>query len=397
MSSASTGSGHGAAPSALGYAYQAETALVELVRRAKVEPATKLTVERYDDVAFEAEGRPRELLQTKHHVRGVGNLGDRSRDLWRTLGAWVDAVRTGTARLPGTTLSLLTTATAPQGSAASLLRLEGRDEVSALATLELVASAGGQIGNASYYEAFLRLGDDDRRALVQAVLVLDQAPGLSDVTPMLIQELGWSLRPHFREQLVERLLEWWDRRVIRHLLTGQKPIEAEEVFFELDALRDEFASVDLPIDVTREQAEERELDKDERVFIRQLQLLALSSRPLELAIRDYKRAYMQRARWTEDALVTSRELGRYEERLLDEWEHISASAWEGVGDNDDERARAGRGVYDRIQALDIWIRPNCQERFVGRGSYHMLANELKLGWHPDFLARLRHLLATATP
>ncbi len=40
MNAAMSGTGHGAAPSALGYAYQAEVALVELVRRAKVEPAT---------------------------------------------------------------------------------------------------------------------------------------------------------------------------------------------------------------------------------------------------------------------------------------------------------------------------------------------------------------------
>lgn len=140
--------------------------------------------------------------------------------------------------------------------------------------------------------------------------VLDQAPGLAEVTPTLIQELGWSLRRRFREHTAECLLEWWDRRVIRHLLTGQAPIEAEEVFFELGALRDEFSAADLPIDVTREQADQRELVEDERVFVRQLQLLAISSRPLELAIRDYKRAYMQRARWTDDALVSSRELRR---------------------------------------------------------------------------------------
>jgi hypothetical protein len=53
VNGAMSGTGHGAAQSALGYAYQAEAALVELVRRAKVEPATKLTIERYDDVAFE--------------------------------------------------------------------------------------------------------------------------------------------------------------------------------------------------------------------------------------------------------------------------------------------------------------------------------------------------------
>jgi hypothetical protein len=27
-----------------------------------------------------------------------------------------------------------------------------------------------------------------------------------------------------------------------------------------------------------------------------------------------------------------------------------------------------------------------------RGSFHMLADELRVGWHPEFLARLRHLL-----
>jgi hypothetical protein len=389
-------SGHGAAASALGYAYQAEAALVELVRRAKVEPATKLTIEKYDDVAFEADGRPRELLQSKHHIEGVGDLTDRSRDLWRTIKVWIDSVEAGDAVLPGATFSLLTTATAPDGSVASLLRGEERDVPSALSTLELIAAAGGNAANASAYEAFLRLDENRQRALVSAIVVLDHAPGLADVTPALISELGWSLRPRFREQMVERLLEWWDRRVIQHLLTGQVPIEADEVFYELDALRDEFSAHDLPIDITREQADARELADDERVFVQQLQLLAMSSRPLELAIRDYKRAYMQRARWTEDALVSSRELRRYEERLLDEWEHISAAAWLELGEEDEERRRAGQEVYERIQFVELWIRPNCQERFVSRGSYHMLANELKVGWHPDFLAHLRHLLETAT-
>jgi C-terminal domain 7 of the ABC-three component (ABC-3C) systems len=387
---------HGAAPSALGYAYQSEAALVELVRRAKTEPATKLTIERYDDVAFEQEGRPRDLLQSKHHIAGVGDLTDRSRDLWRTLRAWIDALLSGDAMLPGTTFSLLTTSTAPDGSAASLLRTEGRDAATALATLELVAAAGGQVANASAYQAFLALREAERRDLVGAIVVLDRAPSLGDVTQALIDELGWSLRPRNREQMAARLLEWWDRRVITHLLGGQAPIEAEEVFFELDALRDEFSARDLPVDITREQADQRELGEDERIFVQQLQLLAMSNRPLELAIRDYKRAFMQRARWTEDTLVSSRELRRYEERLLDEWEHVSTAAWEAIGDDPDERQRVGREVYDAIQGLDLWIRPSCQERFVSRGSYHMLANELKVGWHPDFLSRLRYLLETAT-
>lgn len=366
------------------------------MRRAKNEPATKLTIERYDDVAFETDGHARELLQTKHHIEGVGDLTDRSRDLWRSIRAWIAAIHTGAAVLPGTTFSLLTTATAPAGSAAGLLRPEGRDVATALSTLELVAAGGGQVANAAAYEAFLRLSPDNRLALVNAIVVFDQAPRIGDVTPILIGELGWSLRPRFRQEMAARLLAWWDRRVIEHLRTGQTPIEADEVFYELDALRDEFSAADLPIDITRLEAEQRELAEDERIFVQQLQLLAVANRALELAIRDYKRAYMQRARWTEDALVSSRELRRYEERLLDEWEHISARAWEDVGDEEDDRISAGRQTYDQIQFLDLWIRPSCQERFVSRGSYHMLANELQVGWHPEFLARLRHLLEASS-
>jgi hypothetical protein len=387
--------GHSAAASALGYVFQVEIALVELVRRARSEPSTRLTIERYDDVAFDSDGTPRELLQTKHHISGVGDLTDRSRDLWRTLRVWIDAIRTGDAIIPGSTFSLLTTAVAPDGSATSMLRPAARNVDAAAAALELVASTGGQQANANAYEAFLRLSPDERLKLLEAVVILDRSPGLVDVSSLLVAELGWALRPHYRDQLVDRLVQWWDRRVFEHLRTGQQPIEAEEVFYELDAIRDEFTADALPVDVSIEDAETRELGEDERAFVYQLQLLAMSHRGLELAIRDFKRAYMQRSRWLDDALVSSRELRRYEARLVDEWQHLATPAWDDLEEDDADRLAAGRALYERIQVLDLWIRANCQERFVVRGSYHMLANELKVGWHPDFIDRLRDLLGPA--
>ncbi len=212
-----------------------------------------------------------------------------------------------------------------------MLRPAARNVDAAAAALELVASSGGHQANANAYEAFLRLSPDERLSLLEAVVVLDRSPGLVDVPSLLIAELGWALRPLYRDQLVDRLLQWWDRRAFEHLRSGQQPIEAEEVFYELDALRDEFTSDALPIDVSIEDAEGRELGDDERAFVHQLQLLAMSHAGLELAIRDYKRAYMQRYRWLDDALVSSRELQRYEARLVDEWEHLRTPAWDQPG------------------------------------------------------------------
>jgi hypothetical protein len=85
------GQSHGAAASALGYLYQSQWPLVELLRRGRDEPGSALTLELYDDVSWDDEGTPTELLQVKHHVTAAGRLGDRDNDLWRTIRVWMNA------------------------------------------------------------------------------------------------------------------------------------------------------------------------------------------------------------------------------------------------------------------------------------------------------------------
>ena len=60
---------------------------------------------------------------------------------------------------------------------------------------------------------------------------------------------------------------------------------------------------------------------------------------------------------------------------------------------EEEKIEEGRRLFSDIEKKDIRIRPKCQEAFVMRGSYHMLANQLKVGWHIDFYDRLKKLLA----
>lgn len=60
--------------------------------------------------------------------------------------------------------------------------------------------------------------------------------------------------------------------------------------------------------------------------------------------------------------------------------------------DEEEKIKEGRTLFSKIEELDIRIRPKCQEAFVMRGSYHILANRLKVGWHVDFFERLTKLL-----
>jgi len=64
----------------------------------------------------------------------------------------------------------------------------------------------------------------------------------------------------------------------------------------------------------------------------------------------------------------------------------------GNGIEEEQKRKSGKLLYNRIQDKDIRIRPRCSEPFVMRGSYHLLANRLLVGWHSDFDIRLRKLL-----
>lgn len=108
---------HAAYASATGYLYQARLALLLAIRAIDSTPDHELRIEKFDDISFEKNGDPVELIQTKHHATG-GNLTDASVDLWKTLRIWADIASTS-ATLPA--FVLMTTSKAPSESAASLL------------------------------------------------------------------------------------------------------------------------------------------------------------------------------------------------------------------------------------------------------------------------------------
>jgi len=127
-------SSHNAASSALGYLYQSQWPLLELLQRGDDRPDCAITLELYDDVAWEQNGTPIELLQMKHHIQASRSLGDKDMDVWRAIRAWMDTVVVGDP--DGPLLTMVTTQTAAPGSAAALLRPSGRNPSGALQLLE---------------------------------------------------------------------------------------------------------------------------------------------------------------------------------------------------------------------------------------------------------------------
>ena len=59
---------------------------------------------------------------------------------------------------------------------------------------------------------------------------------------------------------------------------------------------------------------------------------------------------------------------------------------------DDAMRVAAQKVYAWVEDSCYPIRPQVQHPSMSRGSFHILADSLRVGWHPQFVDRLRHLL-----
>lgn len=57
-----------------------------------------------------------------------------------------------------------------------------------------------------------------------------------------------------------------------------------------------------------------------------------------------------------------------------------------------EKIKAGKRLYSRVMDQDIRIRQAVNASYVMQGTYHHLANSLRIGWHIDFFEKLKYLL-----
>lgn len=385
-----------AAPSATGYLFQCRYGLLEALRRTRTEDEFQICIETLDDVVFEREGQAPDLLQTKHHVRRAADLTDASVDLWKTIRIWCEGVASG-ALSAASNFILVTTASAAEGSAASYLKPGiGRSVSAALERLRTTAITSANRDNTAGYTAFTALDNELQETVFKSVWVVDAVPSITSLDSDLRQEVFYAVDRSLLEAFLARLEGWWFRRVIRHLdAERDKPILSGELLAEIDDLREQLRDDNLPIDEAIERMKVDATGYQERVFVHQLKLISIGNERIVRAIQDYYRAFAQRSQWVREELVGVGELARYEERLRDAWRGRFLIMRDKLGDAAAEAKmrRLAREVYEWVETGELeHIRPRCQDGFVARGSYHILADNYRVGWHPEFEARLRRLL-----
>jgi len=390
---------HQASEQMLGYLYQVRYALALLLENDNSD--CQISIEKFDDVAFSKDDIPIQLIQLKHHIQHQGNLADASTDMWRTIKVWLDAISETLDILDGTNFLIITTATAPIDSAAFLLKKDSnRNPDTAYEKLKTVCFSSVNQAHQRYYDAFREAGEDTVKQLIRQIYIIDCASNIIDVENDILKHIRYSCIPKHQKMIYERLEGWWFKKAINALCCDTPVfVNQNQVRSFIVSVSQEYADDNLPIDILDiDDLQEDNFSANEKIFHEQLKLICLGNHRMQLALRDYYRAFRQRASWVRNDLLYVNELGQYEQRLIDEWEHAFAAMEETLSETNNategEKAKEGRQLFSDIEKRDIRIRPKCQEAFIMRGSYHILANQLKIGWHVDFFDRLKQLLNT---
>lgn len=374
-----------------GYLFQCRLALLRGLELARKNPAIVISIEKFDDVSFESDDLVQCLIQAKHHVTPK-SMDNKSVDVWKTLGIWTDSFKAGLLQADKTTCFLITTATAADGSALARLR-DGCSKDERAEALSMLREAAEESDNKTTEQArksFLALNDDEARLLISKITVYDNHPNLANVMSDIQAELIL-VAPSNTDLAAQYLEGWWLSVVGKNLISEKSStIPVQNIITKANEIGYTLKKDSLPIDDPKSLEVNEYSEKDEvRVFVRQMRAIEIADRYIKDAVYDYYRAYAQRSKWARENLILENELGDYDRKLEDSWKR----KFDGESIHADPKSAADKVKFGRL--LYVWASQesvalrNIVEKWITAGSFHGLADQLRVGWHPDYLELLK--------
>lgn len=382
----------------LGYFYQIKYALLALLQSTKQLTNPIVRIENLDDVEIE-DVNSLQLFQTKLHIKNKGNLTNSSTDFWKTIRIWSEHINGGLIDLDTTVFNLITTEKVPDDSLlysfkASIFKKS--ELLKLISDLDQICITSTNQTNLSAYTAFQSLSLERKKKLIKNIRIIDNSVDIIEIDSKIKKELILSTYPAHLNAFLEILEGWWFKKAIENLTEKNNGIESGELQVKIANIRDSFQADSLP----NHFPEQLEIsDEDVRIlkdkaFIKQLEFIQIksSSNTVKRAISDFRRAFEQRSKWLRLHLLNPDEEEDFDKRLKDYWQNIFDIMCDEVDAKTIEEIELlGKKFYLEqfaISCPQIKIREKFNEDFLTRGSYQILADSKKIGWHPNYKDKL---------
>ena len=404
-----------ATASYLGYLFQGQYALFALW---DAEEGDFVSVETDDDVVL--EGSETVLAQLKHSEGTPAPVTITNVGFWKTVRIWIRHLSEETHQATLTQLNagtprylFVTVGEVSDGDALRALIHGAARDAWALAevTRELVTEAtrvrdervtardaGRPMPHAERgvaCEEFVGLASEGQHELVKRVMIVPGSFRITDVAAKVERRLRDLVRSAQRPMIAERLIERWDRQVALALMKRRsRRIAKEELTGLVNDLVLEHGPTALPNDFGSADPDPMEIAADAGGNIeRQIVLVDGGAARIGSAIRDRWRARNQRERWMQDDASLVPLLKAHDDALKEAWGDVHGPMCDDCrGLTDNERRQRGLQVLDwaRAEAVDAVDppRPDSRHPFYVRGMLQQLADNLEIGWHPDYADQL---------
>lgn len=237
------------------------------------------------------------------------------------------------------------------------------------------------------------LTPDTFRSFIERLVLYAGESGLSQTTEQIQQKLHkLGFHAQSLNDAAQKFSGWvWDKIVAR---LGTFPgvfISESEFHAALCHIRDEFTSSNLPARYHELELDDSELaGQTNRIYVRQLELVGASPSTKHRSILAYFRAVRERNTWLYQGEILPDRLRQYDRELIERWEsEFEAMCCRIMNWADlDELRQKGLGHFQEIERIEVPIQTGWIYRYLTWGSYHALADELKVGWHPAFRSQI---------
>ena len=377
----------------LGFSLQTTRCLARVLG---AQPGSFVSVEVFDDVGVSGSSGPITAEQDKSALSG-NPIADRSPELWKTLGNWIEAASAGTVdptktqfelyvsrQLSGEFVQSFSDASTPQAARAAIEK----------AKTVLWGAAPGHARRLTVSTALApqleRVFGADEKFVSSVIRNFCLKCGSGSAHDDLAGEPAMALVPaELRSDTLKFGLGLVKEKIDR--LIEQK----FQAFLSVDEVRKEIMAFVRKHDrrtiltsfALTPSWDAVEGDLSTRTYVRQLELIDSDYDECLRAVNDFLRASTDRAQWSEKGDVQPESFDEFAENLQRTWDNLRRKC--ALEHNDRPEVERGKLLYQDCAMHQAQLQGMAVPSHFTPGSFHSLSDTEQIGWHPDYKNQLR--------
>ena len=382
---------HSANAQMIGYIYQMNYALYMLIQ---ADDDSSICIEKYDDVdMYSGRDQSFKSVQLKHHGNSNVSITNSSKDIWNTFKSWYDAKDdfddNQVYRI------FITTQKVSNNSFMFYLKNDKYRNVDRAIELIYKYAKGkqtkfsngvSQSGKENQYDRFLELPEVATKEIIESTFVIDSEIYSHEIENEIKKYLRYTCYDIYIDDVYNELVGWWKNKVENDMLISKQRVSNHELKVKIREITEKYKLTTLPVFEMDNAGGDCKIYSD--VLNRQLDLIKLPTAARKVVDKNYLKACVHRKKWLDKECIRPDEIKQYDEELYDYWEDQFYLIDSSSAKSEEYYVDCGLKLFEKLNSLSINIRRDFNKKFLTSGSYYIMANELKIGWHPLYKERL---------